>query len=352
MIKFAKGNFLILLTAVAAAVTALFAPVATFPANQYLGQIAIIFGFYIVWAAFDGSGLLSLGAKKIRGNKNSSAVMIIITAVSFLFGGIFTPYAAVIFVLPTAFKIFNRKTRLICFPVISAAALFGSFLSPFSTFGAATLSHSVPLDTAQFYENALPFALIGFIAAAAAAMFIKKEYSDAELSLKSRPEPVYIGVFILLFILCVLAVNGIIDTIAAFASICIVAVILEPALFKKADYCGLICLFLLSIAAWNLMRTPLFDLSDSNFLSVVFVKQMIGDNTAMFAFGRGVAPDMIFKAIHIGSVGSLAASPVNLISYGLYVTSPHAKPFLGLLSITVFNAVFTGLMILFGFIFA
>lgn len=54
--------------------------------------------------------------------------------------------------------------------------------------------------------------------------------------------PKYLLLYAALFILCILSVFDVVDTISVFASVCVVVAIIQPSVFVKVDY-GLLATF-------------------------------------------------------------------------------------------------------------
>jgi hypothetical protein len=327
MKKFIGRNFVIIILALAALGTALPAPIDTFPGNRYVGRICLIFCFMITAAGLDEGGVYHLIHSRMRGRLSPAAAYFIILTVCYFSGAIITPYGAVITAAPLLLKLFDGKTLLFAFPAVSAAATLGGFLSPVSSFYNAFFTFSGGVSPDVLVLELLPFSLAGFALVFAASLPVGKAYSQYDGIREVHPEPVYISVFLILLIITVLAVGGLFDGIAAFISVCLVIVILEPKLMRKPDYPMLVMLFLLSVTAWNITRTDLLPLPENPFFAAVMLTNVISaENAAAFLSESGITSEILTAGINIGAAGFIFATPAALAAYSYTVSSDNSKP--------------------------
>jgi hypothetical protein len=322
-----KRNFVIIILALAALGTALPAPIDTFPGNRYVGRICLIFCFMIAAAGLDEGGIYHLINSKIRGRLSPTAAYFLLSAVSYLLGALISPYGIVIVMAPLLLKLFDGKTLLFAFPMTAAAATLGGFLSPVSSFYNAFFTFGGELKPDDLVLELLPYSIVGFVIVIAASLPITKTFSQYDGIREIHPEPVYVCVFIILLGITALAVGDLFNGIAAFVSVCLVIVILEPKLMRKPDYPMLIMLFLLSVTAWNITRADLISLPENPFFASVALSNIISaENAAEFLAESGITPRILIAGINIGAAGFIFATPATLAAYSYAVSSENAKP--------------------------
>jgi hypothetical protein len=278
-------------------------------------------------AGLEEGGIYLLIHSKIRANLSAHGAYFLILVLSFVLSVILTPYAVIIAAMPLLLKLFDNKTLFFAVPATAAAAAFGGFLSPFATFQNSFLTLSAGMGTEELFFTVLPFSLVGFGLVLAGSAPVLKLYSQYEGLREIHPEPVYITVFVILMIITALAAGGIFNDIAAFVSVCLVIVILEPKLVKKPLYSCILMLFLLSVTAWNITRADLIALPENPFFAVLTLSNIISsENAAAFLLSKGISSDIIAAAANIGSVGFVFSSPVMLSAYSYSVSYENAKP--------------------------
>jgi hypothetical protein len=346
MIKnFFKTNFLIVFLALIALVTALPAPVETFPGNVYISRICLFFCFMIAAAGFDEGGIYLLIHAKMRAKLSERAAYFAIIITAYFTAALLTPYAVIIAVIPLITRLFDTKTLFYIIPLTSAAAVFGGFLSPISSFQNSFLTFEANLISERMFFTLLPFSLIGIAMVIAISLPVPKVFSQYEGLREVRPEPVYISVFAILLIITSLAAEGIFDSIASFVSVCLVVVILEPKLVRKPLYSALIMLFLLTVTAWNITRADLIPLPENPYFAVVALSNIItAENAAAFLLAGGISPEIIAVGANIGAAGFVLGTPCTLLAYAYSISYENAKPLRSLLYFAFLGAVFTAVL--------
>jgi hypothetical protein len=343
--KFIKTNFLIVFLAVAALVTALPAPVDNFPGDTYISPICLIFCFMVAAAGLEEGGIYLLIHGRMRSKLSPGAAYFSILIFSFILSAILSPYAVLILGVPLITRLFDSKTVFFLIPLTAAACDLGGFLSPVSTFQNGFLTFSAGVLPEQIFFTLLPYSLIGFGVIAAASAPIPKIYSAYEGLREIRPEPVYISVFVILLIITALAVGSVFNSIAAFVSLCLVVVILEPKLVRKPLYSVILMLFLLSVTAWNITRANLIALPEDPFFAVIALSNIItAENAAVYLHQSGISGELLTVAVNIGAAGFVFSSPVTLMAYGYAVSIENAKPVRSLLFFAAQGIIITAIL--------
>jgi hypothetical protein len=346
MIKnFLKTNFLIVFLALGAALTALPAPVDTFPGNVYISRICLIFCFMTAAAGLDEGGIYLLIHAKMRAKLSARGAYFAVLVAAYFLSALLSPYAVIITAIPLLTRLFDTKTLFFILPFTSSAAIFGGFLSPFSSFQNSFLVLEASLGTEELFFLLLPYSLIGMGIVIAASVPVPKIFSQYEGLREVRPEPVYISVFAILLIITTLACGGVFDSIASFVSVCLVVVILEPKLVKKPLYSAIIMMFLLTVIAWNITRADLIPLPENPYAAVLTLSNIItAENAAVFLIGKGISAEIIAVSANIGAAGFIFGTPVSLIAYAYSISYENSKPLRSLLFFALLGIIFTAVL--------
>jgi hypothetical protein len=343
--KFLKTNFLIVFLAVAAAATALPAPVDNFPADNYISRICLIFCFMVATAGLEEGGIYLLIHGRMRSKLSPRAAFFLILICSYILSAFLSPYAVLILCIPLITRLFDNKTIFFIIPLTAAACDLGGFLSPVSSFQNSFLTFTAGVSPEQTFFTLLPYSVIGMGIVLAAGAPVPKLYSSYEGLREIRPEPVYISVFVILLIITALAAGAVFDPIAAFVSLCLVVVILEPKLVRKPLYSVIVMLFLLSVTAWNITRANLIPLPENPFFAVITLSNIItAENAAAYLYQNGISGEILTVAANIGAAGFIFSSPVTLMAYGYTVSLENAKPVRSLLFFAAQGIILTAVL--------
>ncbi|MDR0975028.1 MAG: hypothetical protein LBL80_05000 [Ruminococcus sp.] len=338
---FIGKNLLLFIVIIAAVLTTLFAPIARFPANDNIAKTGIIFAFLIASA-----GLQKGNAEKLLINvfgripeKYSRTVPLCIILTAFLLGAVFTPVGSVILAVPAATVFYKlwHKTALIFSLMLTASAL-GSFLIP-SYIGRYVL-RAGRLSYGDYLLQMLPLAAIGLLLCLVTAVIFCKP-DTVSPTVEKKPYDIFtIAIYSLIFVLVVLSSFGVINIIISFCSAVLAAVILDSDNLRKVDYGLLIIVFLLTVTAWNILRTDMVPLPNSPFFASVVMSSLVGASDAtLLLFPKNVPALLLLTGTNIGALGLLTASAAGIFVYRRYLDTSGAKPILGLL-------IFTGVGIL------
>jgi hypothetical protein len=331
-IGFFGRNFVLFFAALLALFTTLFAPIAAFPANERIASAGIVFAFLLTSAGFCKSGadkIYTAAVARIKavGGRFIPAV-IVVTA--FIIGALLTPIGAAVMIIPVVTRLFKSwyKNALICALTVASCTL-GGFLSPVYSIRFVLSASQMPYE--EYVKMVLPLALVGLVCCIAAAFAVGAPVTayvpkDSELKI----EPVALGLYTLLLILCVLCALGFLDIIFAFVGAVLVSVILDSDNFRQVDYGLLLIIFLLAVASWNIIRADMLILPSDPFIASIFVTEVIDAPDAVsLLFPKNVPAKMLLTGVNVGSVGLFTASTANLFAYRAYVKSQGSKPVLG-----------------------
>jgi hypothetical protein len=332
IIGFLGRNFVLFFAVLFALFTTLFAPIARFPANDRIAAAGIVFAFLLTSAGFVKSGSDRIYAALVSRIKilGGRFVPIVIILTSFIFGALLTPLGAVVMIIPVVTRLFKSwyKNALVC-SLTAISSTLGGFLTPL--YSIRYVLGRADLTYLEYVKLMLPLALIGLVFCIIAAFAIGAPvtvYIPKETEMKI--EPVTLGLYTLLLILCVLCSLGFLDIIVGFVGAVLVSVILDSDNFRAVDYGLLFIIFLFSIASWNIIRADMLTLPSDPFTASVFVTEIIDAPDAIsLLFPKNVPPEKLLTGVNIGSLGLITAGAANLYAYRAYVLSPRSKPIIG-----------------------
>ena len=139
--------------------------------------------------------------------------------------------------------------------------------------------------------------------------------------------------YTLLFLLCLMAVFGVLDVIVVFASVCVVAIILDLKLFTGVDYSLLLTFAFFFIFVGNIQNLdPVRNfvtsiVHDREMLAATAVSQVISNvPAAIMLSGFTDNARALVIGVNIGGLGTLVASLASVISFRIYMETDNAKP--------------------------
>jgi Na+/H+ antiporter NhaD/arsenite permease-like protein len=235
----------------------------------------------------------------------------------------------------------------------TVAANLGSMLMPTGSPHNLLLFSVYKMSITDFIIITGPVCGAAFILILAVTLFIKKEKieisddDDIEIHNKS-----YLVLYLILFILCMLAILKVVDVIVVFASVLAVILIAEPALIKKADYGLLLTFVFFFIFIGNVQNIDSVNqfitktISGREFEASIVLSQIISNvPTAAMLSGFTEKAKSLILGTNIGGLGTIIASLASLISFKLYSKLEESRP---IKYILIFSAVnFSFLIILY-----
>ena len=348
-IEFCKKEFLVVISGIAALVSCFFVPVTNYVNYINTDTIGLLFCLMIAVAGFRECRLLSFVSQKLLGggtpySRRTGTVLIFI---SFFSSMLFTNDVALIAFVPITAALFrNRpKTMIYVITLQTAAANLGSMLTPFGNPQNLYLYDFYKFTAEDFFKITLPVFAVSALLIMLLCMFIKNEPLGSEKQHDVTVENKrYLAFYAILFILCLLAVFGVLDVIVVFASVCAVAVILDMRLFAGVDYGLLLTFAFFFIFVGNIqnigtVREFITKLVEGHeMLASAAVSQVISNVPAAFMLsGFTDNAKALVLGTNIGGLGTLVASLASLISFRIYMETEGAKPIKYLSVFTLVN---------------
>ncbi|MGN0675750.1 MAG: SLC13 family permease [Oscillospiraceae bacterium] len=337
-IEFCKKEFLVVISGIAALVSCFFVPVTNYVKYINTDTIGLLFCLMIAVAGFRECNLLSFVSRKLLGGGTpySRKTGIVLVFISFFSSMLFTNDVALIAFVPITAALFSNlpKTMIYVITVQTAAANLGSMLTPFGNPQNLYLYDYYNFTPQDFFGVTFPVFGVSAALIFLLCMLIKNEPLDTEkhheVAIENKR---YLALYTVLFILCLLAVFGKLDVIVVFASVCVVAVIIDLRLFAGVDY-GLLLTFafffifvgnIQNIDAVRELVTKLLD--GHEMLASAAASQIISNVPAAFMLsGFTDNAKALVLGTNIGGLGTLVASLASLISFRIYMETDEAKP--------------------------
>ena len=262
-IEFFKREFLVVIAGIAALVSCLLVPVTNYINYIDTNTVGLLFCLMIAVAGFRDTNVLAALSRKLlgKGKTNSRKTGFVLIFITYFSAMIFTNDVALIAFVPLTAALLASCPSTMMYVIIlqTAAANIGSMLTPFGNPQNIYLYSFYQMSPDEFFSVTVPPFLLGGLAILILCLFIKKEplstFGRSEIILGKKS---YIFMYTVLFIICLLAVFGVLDVIVVFASVCVAAIILDIRLFAGVDY-GLLLTFAFSLFLWEIsVISPLF----------------------------------------------------------------------------------------------
>ena len=348
-IEFCKKEFLVVISGIAALVSCFFVPVTNYVNYINTDTIGLLFCLMIAVAGFRECRLLSFVSQKLLGGKApySRRTGTVLILISFFSSMLFTNDVALIAFVPITAALFSGRPRTMIYVITvqTAAANLGSMLTPFGNPQHLYLYDSDKFTAGEFFEITLPVFAVSMLLILLLCLFIKNE----PLGIQKHDDVVienkrYLAFYVILFVLCLLAFFGVLDVIVVFASVCVVAIILDMRLFAGVDY-GLLLtfafffIFVGNIQNVDAVREFITRLVEGHeLLASAAVSQVISNVPAAFMLsGFTDNAKALVLGTNIGGLGTLVASLASLISFRIYMETEEAKPVKYLAVFTIVN---------------
>lgn len=362
-IDFCKREFSVVISFSAALISCLFVPVTNYVDYIDTDTIGLLFCLMIAVAGFRDCGLLSFLSGKLLGGENpkSRRTGTLLVFISFFTSMLFTNDVALIAFVPLTAALFENlpKTMIYVITLQTAAANLGSMLTPFGNPQNLYLYDRYGMTAGEFFSATVPVTMLSAALIFALCMLIKNE----PLNTRSRSGAVirnkrYLALYSALFLLCLMTVFGKINVIVTFASVCIVAAIIDMRIFAAVDY-GLLATFafffifvgnIRNIGAVSGFVTNLMD--GREMLASAAVSQVISNvPAAVMLSGFTENSRALVLGTNIGGLGTIVASLASLISFRVYLETDEAKPLRYLGVFTLVNVLLLAVTFAFAYFF-
>ncbi|MCM1060613.1 MAG: SLC13 family permease [Eubacterium sp.] len=357
-IDFCKREFSVVISFLAALISCLLVPVTNYVDYIDTDTIGLLFCLMIAVAGFRDCGLLTFLSGKLLGgdepkSRRTGTVLVFISFFTF------TNDVALIAFVPLTAALFEGLpgTMIYVITLQTAAANLGSMLTPFGNPQNLYLYDRYGMSAGEFFSLTLPVTAAGAALILLLCVPIKNEplktHSRRGAAIRNKR---YLALYAALFLLCLLTVFGKISVIVTFASVCIVAAIIDMRIFAAVDY-GLLATFafffifvgnIRNIGAVGGFITRLTD--GREMLAAAAVSQVVSNvPAAVMLSGFTENARALVLGTNIGGLGTIVASLASLISFRVYLETDEARPARYLGVFTIVNVLMLAAMLAFAY---
>lgn len=354
----------LVIAAIAAVVSMFFVP----PTMAYIDYIdvrvlCLLFSLMAVVAGFQSCHVFeALAQKMLAGEKKLRTIGWVLVALPFFTSMLITNDVALITFVPFTMLVLKmvgaEKEAALIVVLQTVAANLGSMATPFGNPQNLYLYANYNMTGSEFFGTVLPLTLVSLVALWFCGYMVSGHGIQVNFSGKACiHNKVKLGVYVVLFILCLLAVLRIAPYWAVTAMVAIALLVLDRKLLLKVDYALLLTFICFFIFAGNMgeisaMQNFLAGIMEKNtLLTAALSSQVISNVPAAVLLSEFTENGRALLAgVNIGGLGTPIASLASLISLKLYSaeagtatggTGRYMKLFM------IFNVV--GLILLLGF---
>ncbi len=354
----------LVIAAIAAVVSMFFVP----PTMAYIDYIdvrvlCLLFSLMAVVAGFQSCHVFeALAQKMLAGEKKLRTIGWVLVALPFFTSMLITNDVALITFVPFTMLVLKmvgaEKEAALIVVLQTVAANLGSMATPFGNPQNLYLYANYNMTGSEFFGTVLPLTLVSLVALWFCGYMVSGHGIQVNFSGKACiHNKVKLGVYIVLFILCLLAVLRIAPYWAVTAMVAIALLVLDRKLLLKVDYALLLTFICFFIFAGNMgeisaVQNFLAGIMEKNaLLTAALSSQVISNVPAAVLLSEFTENGRALLAgVNIGGLGTPIASLASLISLKLYSaeagtatggTGRYMKLFM------IFNVV--GLILLLGF---
>ena len=354
----------LVIAAIAAVVSMFFVP----PTMAYIDYIdlrvlCLLFSLMAVVAGFQSCHVFeALAQKMLAGEKKLRTIGWVLVALPFFTSMLITNDVALITFVPFTMLVLKmvgaEKEAALIVVLQTVAANLGSMATPFGNPQNLYLYANYNMTGSVFFGTVLPLTLVSLVALWFCGYMVSGHGIQVNFSGKACiHNKVKLGVYVVLFILCLLAVLRIAPYWAVTAMVAIALLVLDRKLLLKVDYALLLTFICFFIFAGNMgeisaVQNFLAGIMEKNtLLTAALSSQVISNVPAAVLLSEFTENGRALLAgVNIGGLGTPIASLASLISLKLYSaeagtatggTGRYMKLFV------IFNVV--GLILLLGF---
>lgn len=336
---FWKKEMVLCISAVCALVTMFFVP----PDGQYLDYIdlrvlCLLLSLMAVVAGAQGCGVFRwLTCRLLRRSSSGRVLGIVLLLLPFFSAMLVTNDVALLVFVPFTLGLLTQlDCRQAVIPMLvlqTIAANLGSMATPVGNPQNLFLYATYELAAGEFFAVTLPLTAVSLVGLVLAALpVLPRVLPEMKLQPEIMESPRKLGVYGLLFVLCLLTVFRVLPYGMMTVIVLVALVVMDRKLLRELDY-GLLATFLcFFVVSGNLgrvegIRTALQTLLDrSTLLTAVGASQIISNvPAAVLLAGFTDQWRLLLEGVNIGGLGTPIASLASLITLKQYLRWPEAK---------------------------
>ena len=383
IIAFVRKEIVFVISFILAAASCFFVK----PSSAYLKYINVnvlflLFSFMAVVAGLRFCGVFDACARALcRLTSTVRSLALALVFMCFVFSMFITNDVALLTFVPFTILLLvkcSQKKHIVYTVVLeTVAANLGSMLTPMGNPQNLFLFSLMKTGVAQFCLILLPYTVVSAVCLLLSCFvlpssplfksdkersdfFEAKDFVNAKSSTKGIPVRKFrTGVYIALFVLCILCVFGVVSSPVLALIIAVVILIVQREILIKVDYILLltfVCFFIFSGNVQNISfikELLVKAVAGREFLCGILASQVISNVPAtllLTPFALNLKELLI--GVDLGGLGTLVASLASLISYKLYANSEGAESAGFIKVFTFVNVIFIAALVVFKILFS
>lgn len=351
MLSFLKKEPVLCVSGILAAGSMLAVP----PSSAYWGYIdlrvlCLLFCLMAVVGGLRSCGLFELLSQRLlAGRRPFRAVCLILVLLPFFSSMLVTNDVALIAFVPFAIFVLDlagRRDALIWIVVLQTlAANLGSMATPVGNPQNLYLYARYGLSAGSFFALLLPLTAVSLVGLTVAAAWGGGAEVETVFPQRAKlKEPGRFGCYLLLFLLCLLAVFRVVPYWLVTILVAGAMLLLAPRLLREVDYALLLTFVCFFIFSGNLAQLPAVHsllsgvLERNTLLASAGVSQVISNvPAAVLLSGLTEEWKGLLAGVDVGGLGTPVASLASLISLKYYLAQPDRRAGRYLLVFTLAN---------------
>ena len=353
-----KGNIVLIVALLAAAVTCIFVPFDAAYADYFdWSTLACLFCTLAVVSAFKNirffEWLADIIVRRFKNMRNIALALVFVTYFGYM---IMANDMALVTFLPLGYFVLdscgNKKLTAFVFVMQNIAANLGGMLTPFGNPQNLYLYSYYAVSTGEFFKiMALPFA-VAFVLILAVCLFVKPQPAEVQTQPHARPPMWRVGVYAALFALSLLIVFRVFPYYWGLLAVTVTLLALDFRAVLRVDYALLFTFCAFFVFSGNLARIPAVErtlgaLVARDPLAVgVLTCQVISNVPSAVLLSKFTQnyPALLI-AVNAGGLGTPIASLASLITLNTYRRMHPGETGRYLVKFLLFNAAFLAVLI-------
>lgn len=357
--SWARGEAVLCIAALCAAVSALFVPPDAIWASYFdVRVLVLLFCLMATVAGCRASGLFDALAKALlQGDRSFCVVALTLVMLPFFASMLVTNDVALLAFVPFAVLVLTHAGRIgsLAWVVVlqAVAANLGGMATPVGNPQNLYLFMRYELDLAEFAGLLLPYVALSLVALAAAALASGRGRTCVAVPLASEGIRVKRAVLhAALFGLCLLSVARVIEPLVLLLVVLVALALFDRRMFRAVDYGLLLTFACFFVFAGNMGRIEqvrdLFEwlMRQNALLTSVAASQVISNVPAAVLLSEFTGDwQSLLLGVDIGGLGTPVASLASLIALRLYLHAEGAAIGKFMMTFAVVNVTFLALLL-------
>lgn len=349
-VAIAKNESVLLVAAVAAAVSMFFTPPSAAYADYFdLSVLIMLFCLMSVVAGFRRTGLLDLISRRLLARAHNARMLAaVLTGLCFFLSMFVTNDVALLAFVPLSVTLLAGMDDLLISTVVlqTVAANLGSLVTPVGNPQNLFLFSHYGMTLGTFLSLTLPLGGVCLLLLAGMVLLVKNVPMEAHCHDIQSLDRFRALVYTALFLLCLLAVAGLVKDSVCLLILVVCLLMVDAPVFRAVDYSLLLTFVFFFLFVGNLSQLDSVRsfvsgcLEGRVLLASALVSQVISNVPAavMLASFTNNVKELVL-GVDIGGLGTLVASLASLISFRIYsrAAGAHKSRYLAVFAVVNFT---------------